>query len=80
MYETCDRCGPAVQARYRADRLGELFLCAHCAMRPEWSAPLQDSITKFLTRTGHPAEQITPNAVQNAPLSDWRDWTTPTLN
>jgi hypothetical protein len=53
---------------------------AHCAMRPEWSAPLQNSITKFLTRTGHPAEQITPNAVQNVPLSDWRDWTTPTLN
>jgi hypothetical protein len=23
----------AVQARYRADRLGELFLCRHCAMR-----------------------------------------------
>ena len=27
MHETCDRCGPAVQARYRADRLGELYLC-----------------------------------------------------
>jgi hypothetical protein len=53
---------------------------AHCAMRPEWSAPLRDSITKFLTRTGHPAEAITPNAVQNVPLSAWRDWTTPTLN
>jgi hypothetical protein len=53
---------------------------AHCAMRPEWSAPLQDSITKFLTRTGRPAQEITVNAVQNAPLSDWRDWTTPTLN
>ena len=33
MHETCDRCGPAVQARYRADRLGELYLCRHCAMR-----------------------------------------------
>ncbi|MGH3201599.1 MAG: hypothetical protein ACRDOA_16540 [Streptosporangiaceae bacterium] len=33
MDETCDRCGPAVQARYRADRLGELFLCGPCAMR-----------------------------------------------
>ena len=33
MDETCDRCGPAVQARYRADRLGELYLCGHCAMR-----------------------------------------------
>lgn len=53
---------------------------AHCAMRPEWSAPLQNSITKFLTRTGRPAQEITVNAVQNAPLSDWRDWTTPALN
>jgi hypothetical protein len=25
--ETCDRCGPAVQAMYRADRNGELYLC-----------------------------------------------------
>jgi hypothetical protein len=33
MNETCDRCGPGVQARYRADRLGELYLCGHCAMR-----------------------------------------------
>jgi len=30
----------AVQARYRADRLGELFLCRHCAMplRPALAA------------------------------------------
>jgi hypothetical protein len=53
---------------------------AHCAMRPEWSAPLKNSIEKVLTRTGHLAGEIVPNAVQNAPLSDWRDWTTPTLN
>jgi hypothetical protein len=32
MHETCDRCGPSVQARYRADRLGELGLCRHRAM------------------------------------------------
>ena len=31
MNETCDRCGPAVRARYRADRTGELYLCGHCA-------------------------------------------------
>ena len=37
MYETCDRCGPSVQAKYRADRLGELYLCGHCAMWL-WSA------------------------------------------
>ena len=34
MYETCDRCGPAVGAAYRVDRVnraGELYLCGHCA-------------------------------------------------
>jgi hypothetical protein len=31
MNDTCDRCGPAVSAVYRADRRGELYLCAHCA-------------------------------------------------
>lgn len=30
MNETCDRCGPAVSAAYRADRGGELYLCGHC--------------------------------------------------
>jgi hypothetical protein len=53
---------------------------AHCAMRPEWSAPLKNSIEKFLTRTGHLAESIDPNAIQQASLADWRDWTTPALN
>ena len=33
MSETCDRCGPAVRAMYRADRNGELYLCRHCASR-----------------------------------------------
>ena len=31
MNETCDRCGPAVCAVYRAERDGELYLCKHCA-------------------------------------------------
>ena len=34
MNETCDRCGPAVGAAYRVDRVnraGELYLCGHCA-------------------------------------------------
>ena len=34
MKETCDRCGPAVGAAYRVDRIGELYLCRHCASRP----------------------------------------------
>jgi ribosomal protein S14 len=31
MNETCDRCGPAVRAAYRAARNGQLYLCRHCA-------------------------------------------------
>jgi len=36
MDETCDRCGPAVRAAYRAIRTGHLYLCRHCAaqLRP----------------------------------------------
>lgn len=30
MNETCDRCGPAVRAAYRANRMGVLYLCGHC--------------------------------------------------
>lgn len=40
MNEMCDRCGPAVQAAYRAARSGELYLCGHCTnqLRRELSA------------------------------------------
>jgi len=40
MSETCDRCGPAVRAVYRASRGGQLYLCGHCAnqLRPALSA------------------------------------------
>ena len=36
MNETCDRCGPAARAAYRASRGGQLYLCGHCAnqLRP----------------------------------------------
>jgi hypothetical protein len=40
MNETCDRCGPAVGAGYRVDRVnrvGELYLCGQCASR-HWRA------------------------------------------
>ena len=33
MNQTCDRCGPAVRAVYRADGTGELYLCGHCTGR-----------------------------------------------
>ena len=37
MNETCDRCGPAVRAGYRVNRVGELYLCGQCASR-HWRA------------------------------------------
>ena len=40
MNQTCDRCGPAVRAGYRIDRVsrsGELYLCGRCASR-HWRA------------------------------------------
>jgi hypothetical protein len=40
MSETCDRCGPAVRAGYRIDRVntaGQLYLCGPCASR-QWRA------------------------------------------
>ena len=33
MNQTCNRCGPAVQAVYRVARRGELYLCRHCTTR-----------------------------------------------
>jgi ribosomal protein S14 len=47
--QTCDRCGPAVRAVYRAHRNGELYLCRHCANQlrsalsaQEWTIRLID--------------------------------------
>ena len=33
MNQTCDRCGPAVQAAYRVARVGDLYLCRHCTIQ-----------------------------------------------
>lgn len=33
MTETCDRCGPCVEATYRVYRDRELFMCGHCMNR-----------------------------------------------
>jgi len=40
MNQTCDRCGPAVGAGYRVDRVnrvGEPYLCGQCGSR-QWRA------------------------------------------
>ncbi|NYI03801.1 glucuronyl esterase domain-containing protein [Allostreptomyces psammosilenae] len=51
----------------------------HCAVRPEWRTPLQQSIQRFLLETGSApgAFRISPSKAGN--LSGWRNWQTPTL-
>lgn len=51
----------------------------HCAVRPEWKAPLQQSIQKFLGGTGNPPGVFRISSAKAGDLSQWRDWTTPAL-
>ena len=52
----------------------------HCSLRSEWAPILKSNIEWFLKKTGTPAGVINPASKESKPLSDWRDWTTPTLN
>jgi len=54
MNETCDRCGPAVRAAYRAVRGGQLYLCQHCTAQPRAQGARLDPLasrTPFAQRT-----------------------------
>jgi hypothetical protein len=52
----------------------------HCALRPEWTTPLQQNIRKFLLRTTNDPGVIRISSSAMGNLSSWRDWTTPTLS
>ena len=52
---------------------------SHCAKRPEWSAPLWSNLRKFLKKTGADAGVISAGASAVGRLSDWVDWTAPSL-
>lgn len=56
MNETCDRCGPAVRAAYRAARSGRLYLCGHCAAQLKPALRAQ-GCTIGPTATGSPGQQ-----------------------
>jgi cellulase/cellobiase CelA1 len=51
----------------------------HCAIRPEWKTPLTQNIQKYLTKTGSAAGSFHISSSASGRLSDWIDWTTPTL-
>ncbi|GGO16075.1 hypothetical protein GCM10010116_32370 [Microbispora rosea subsp. aerata] len=52
----------------------------HCASRSEWRTPLQQNIQKFLLKTGNANGVFRISARKSGNLSQWRDWTTPTLS
>lgn len=52
----------------------------HCAVRPEWQAPLRQSIQKFLENTGTAPGVIRISPLKQGNLAQWRNWTTPTLS
>ncbi len=52
----------------------------HCAVRPEWQAPLEQSIKKFLENTGTAPGVFNISPLKQGNLSQWRNWTTPILS
>jgi len=52
----------------------------HCASRSEWRTPLTQSIQKFLLNTGSAPGVMNIHSSKAGNLSQWRDWTTPTLS
>jgi hypothetical protein len=53
---------------------------SHCATRPEWTEPLRRNLRKFLLKTVNDAGVISASGNASGNLSEWRDWTTPSLN
>ena len=52
----------------------------HCSVRTEYAQPTKDAIQRFLTKKGTVAGAIKASSSTTGKLSDWSDWTTPTLN
>lgn len=52
----------------------------HCAIRPEFKAPLQANIRRFLKKESATTGGLNARSNATANFSDWVDWTTPTLN
>jgi len=53
---------------------------SHCAIRPEWKDPLTKTIQKHLLKTGTFTGVMKISSKAAGKLSDWSDWTAPTLN
>jgi hypothetical protein len=51
----------------------------HCATRPEWQAPMAQSIKAFLENSGTAPAVFRISSLKQGNLAQWRNWTTPTL-
>jgi hypothetical protein len=51
----------------------------HCAVRPEWKAPLQQNLQKFLLNTGNAPGTFRISSLKAGDLSQWRTWQTPPI-
>jgi hypothetical protein len=52
----------------------------HCAVRPEWRAPLQANLQRFLLKTGGGTGTFRIASSKAGDLAQWRTWQTPTLS
>jgi hypothetical protein len=54
---------------------------SHCAWINEWKTPVEDNIKRFLLKTQTPpsAPVINPRSDRTETMSNWIDWTTPSL-
>ena len=68
MDETCDRCGPAIGAGYRVNRVGELYLCGQCATR-HWRVLSAQGWT-FWPLGGHALAPQARAAARGGPAQD----------
>ena len=51
----------------------------HCSIRPEWTAPLQQNLKKYLLGTGNDPGVFRISPLAQGNLAQWRTWTTPVL-
>jgi len=51
----------------------------HCQARPEHEEPIRQNLRKFLLKTGNAPGAITAAAKGTGNLTQWRTWSTPTL-
>lgn len=52
----------------------------HCATRSEWSTIITGFVREFLTKNGSVTGSFQISSSKQGNLSQWRDWTTPTLS